>query len=132
MSHGFCRIHDAQTHEVHETTYRNGNERDDCFALPVMIDDRTVLECVRCGRAFGIFVRRHHCRLCGNVFCDGCTQQRAYLPQHFYSSQAAASRSILPNTVTSTTSSNNSSNTTNDNSNTSTTNTTNTNTNSVL
>jgi len=23
-----------------------------------------------CGRAFGVFTRKHHCRLCGEIFCD--------------------------------------------------------------
>ena len=25
-----------------------------------------------CGQEFGLLRRRHHCRLCGNVFCDAC------------------------------------------------------------
>mmetsp|Transcript_35738 Transcript_35738/g.70161 ORF Transcript_35738/g.70161 Transcript_35738/m.70161 type:complete len:225 (-) Transcript_35738:228-902(-) len=29
--------------------------------------------CVQCGEAFTLFVRRHHCRLCGRIFCSSCT-----------------------------------------------------------
>ena len=34
-------------------------------------DDRP--RCRACGVGFGLFTRRHHCRCCGDVFCDGCT-----------------------------------------------------------
>eukprot|EP01062_Namystynia_karyoxenos_P077967 TRINITY_DN7952_c0_g2_i3.p1 TRINITY_DN7952_c0_g2~~TRINITY_DN7952_c0_g2_i3.p1 ORF type:complete len:870 (+),score=225.45 TRINITY_DN7952_c0_g2_i3:234-2612(+) len=29
-------------------------------------------ECRICGKSFGVFVRRHHCRGCGRVHCDAC------------------------------------------------------------
>jgi len=29
--------------------------------------------CVGCGAGFGLFSRRHHCRLCGFIFCSKCT-----------------------------------------------------------
>ncbi len=28
-----------------------------------------------CNKGFGLMTRRHHCRLCGKVFCDACTSQ---------------------------------------------------------
>lgn len=28
-----------------------------------------------CNKAFGVMTRRHHCRLCGKVFCDACSSQ---------------------------------------------------------
>ncbi|CBZ27962.1 conserved hypothetical protein [Leishmania mexicana MHOM/GT/2001/U1103] len=79
-SSGFTRIYERTTGEVYETTYCDGNERDDCFTAPVMIDDTAAAECGQCGTAFSFFLRRHHCRLCGDVFCDACTQHRASLP----------------------------------------------------
>ncbi|GET89505.1 FYVE zinc finger, putative [Leishmania tarentolae] len=79
-SSGFTRIYERATGEVYETTYCDGNERDDCFTAPVMIDDDNAAECGQCGTAFSFFLRRHHCRLCGDVFCDSCTQHRASLP----------------------------------------------------
>lgn len=27
-----------------------------------------------CGAAFGVFLRRHHCRACGGIFCDACSR----------------------------------------------------------
>ena len=29
--------------------------------------------CGLCGAEFGLLTRRHHCRRCGDVFCDDCT-----------------------------------------------------------
>lgn len=38
-----------------------------------------VLSC-RCGTAFGMLIRKHHCRACGEVFCYVCTEKRAAVP----------------------------------------------------
>ena len=32
--------------------------------------------CVKCNGAFGILVRKHHCRACGNVFCSKCLAKK--------------------------------------------------------
>ncbi|MGC1547261.1 MAG: FYVE zinc finger domain-containing protein [Rhodanobacter sp.] len=37
------------------------------------IADDTRANCVWCGSAFGTFRRRHHCRRCGEIFCDTCS-----------------------------------------------------------
>ena len=39
-----------------------------------------VNECMQCGAAFGFFRGRHHCRRCGGIFCDACSQARVLLP----------------------------------------------------
>ena len=33
--------------------------------------------CRGCERAFGLLLRRHHCRRCGRVFCDACSSRTA-------------------------------------------------------
>ncbi|GMM35243.1 1-phosphatidylinositol-3-phosphate 5-kinase [Saccharomycopsis crataegensis] len=35
--------------------------------------DNSVKECFSCGKPFTTFRRRHHCRLCGQIFCNDCT-----------------------------------------------------------
>lgn len=33
-------------------------------------DDRSVFDCYICLRPFGLTLRKHHCRVCGNIVCD--------------------------------------------------------------
>ena len=37
------------------------------------MDDSLVPQCPHCGNNFGMFRRRHHCRLCGGVLCGSCS-----------------------------------------------------------
>jgi hypothetical protein len=48
------------------------------------IEDQQVSACMRCNTSFGLFMRKHHCRWCGLVVCDSCSQGRAVLPRLGY------------------------------------------------
>ncbi|CAD5227411.1 unnamed protein product [Bursaphelenchus xylophilus] len=37
--------------------------------------------CFRCRVEFGVFTRKHHCRNCGQIFCDKCSNRQMVLPQ---------------------------------------------------
>lgn len=39
-------------------------------------------ECFRCRTSFGLLTRKHHCRACGQIFCDKCSGKQSYLPQY--------------------------------------------------
>ncbi|KAJ2619032.1 hypothetical protein GGI26_006152 [Coemansia sp. RSA 1358] len=41
--------------------------------------DEATQICHQCSRRFTLFLRRHHCRRCGLVFCDSCSQRRLLL-----------------------------------------------------
>ena len=41
----------------------------------VWINDNMVTHCHNCKSEFGFFIRKHHCRNCGNIFCRTCTNQ---------------------------------------------------------
>lgn len=43
------------------------------------VPDEAASKCTSCGTDFGAFVRRHHCRNCGDIFCDKCTHGRIAL-----------------------------------------------------
>ncbi|KAF6163804.1 hypothetical protein GIB67_016144 [Kingdonia uniflora] len=43
------------------------------------VPDEAVAKCTSCGSDFGAFLRKHHCRNCGDIFCDKCTQGRIAL-----------------------------------------------------
>lgn len=46
------------------------------FWLP----DDTASACLACQAEFGVVRRRHHCRGCGLLLCDECTQRRVLIP----------------------------------------------------
>ncbi|XP_073059742.1 protein FREE1-like [Primulina eburnea] len=43
------------------------------------VPDEAAPKCKACGTDFNAFVRKHHCRNCGDIFCDKCTQGRTAL-----------------------------------------------------
>ncbi|KAJ3439450.1 early endosome antigen [Anaeramoeba flamelloides] len=43
---------------------------------PVWEEDNQANSCYNCGTKFTFTKRRHHCRLCGNIFCNTCSSYR--------------------------------------------------------
>lgn len=39
------------------------------------MSDKVCKVCFDCGRPFGLLRRRHHCRLCGQIFCQACSSR---------------------------------------------------------
>ncbi|KAJ2832224.1 hypothetical protein J3B01_004958 [Coemansia erecta] len=50
-----------------------------CLPESAWEPDEATQTCRQCSRRFTLFVRRHHCRRCGLLFCDTCSAQRALL-----------------------------------------------------
>jgi|JI10StandDraft_1071094.scaffolds.fasta_scaffold22439_5 hypothetical protein len=44
------------------------------------VEDETVLECTSCLRPFSVWFRRHHCRICCQIFCDECANNFIVVP----------------------------------------------------
>lgn len=44
------------------------------------VDCKNVQTCLRCGIAFSFLVRKHHCRMCGRVFCGDCAGHHMPVP----------------------------------------------------
>lgn len=42
--------------------------------------DATGKECYECYEKFNAFRRRHHCRLCGQIFCGKCSNRQVNGP----------------------------------------------------
>lgn len=40
------------------------------------LPDDQVLQCALCNREFSSVVRKHHCRLCGDIFCETCSARK--------------------------------------------------------
>jgi hypothetical protein len=45
--------------------------------VPIPEFEAGTLQCSQCSRSFGLLTKRHHCRCCGSVVCDGCSTGRA-------------------------------------------------------
>lgn len=43
--------------------------------------DGSLLTKCLCGASFGMTIRQHHCRSCGQIFCWACTEKRVVLPE---------------------------------------------------
>eukprot|EP01126_Amoeba_proteus_P025120 TRINITY_DN2511_c0_g2_i3.p1 TRINITY_DN2511_c0_g2~~TRINITY_DN2511_c0_g2_i3.p1 ORF type:complete len:222 (-),score=51.79 TRINITY_DN2511_c0_g2_i3:90-755(-) len=53
---------------------------------PEWLQDCDVHSCMLCSVQFSFFIRRHHCRCCGKIFCSACCNQQMVLPHLDYSS----------------------------------------------
>jgi len=55
-------------------------EKESLFYPPLWVPDSYVERCRICTKAFTVIRRKHHCRQCGNVFCNNCSNHFVYLP----------------------------------------------------
>eukprot|EP00755_Sulcionema_specki_P028643 Sspe_Gene.90366::Locus_61931_Transcript_1_1_Confidence_1.000_Length_1162::g.90366::m.90366 len=51
---------------------------------PLMVDSKSVTNCMSCEVSFTLTVRRHHCRVCGQVFCNKCCGTKLHIPSLGY------------------------------------------------
>ena len=80
----------AQFARVAASDYNHNNHRSGIdssgqpFLEPRWQPDEETNNCTKCHREFDFFWhRKHHCRHCGFIFCDGCSKQLALLPVAF-------------------------------------------------
>lgn len=53
---------------------------------PTWVLDGDKAHCTTCETKFHLFLRRHHCRSCGMIFCDACSSKRIAIPALGYRS----------------------------------------------
>ena len=46
---------------------------------PFLVPDNKAEICFKCLSKFSLTFRRHHCYLCGNVFCKNCTSKNIHI-----------------------------------------------------
>ena len=81
---GSVRLFDTARNEVHDCWFVHGSEETGAFLVPQTVSDGLVAKCSGpCGQDFSFFLRKHHCRGCGRIFCDACSNQRGPVPPHF-------------------------------------------------
>ncbi len=47
--------------------------------IPRWLPDAIAFDCGLCSSEFSMFTRKHHCRFCGDIFCNNC----CYRFEHF-------------------------------------------------
>lgn len=52
---------------------KDGMKSGNFISKEYWMKDETSTECFTCGRPFTTFRRKHHCRICGQIFCSTCT-----------------------------------------------------------
>ncbi|SNX85550.1 uncharacterized protein MEPE_04259 [Melanopsichium pennsylvanicum] len=62
-----------------KVTLRRGPVMREQNLQPQWERDEEARDCRGCGRHFTFFLRKHHCRRCGRIFCDSCSSKRAQL-----------------------------------------------------
>lgn len=50
--------------------------------------DNVVKSCSHCGVPFSLTIRRHHCRMCGHIFCNNCSNFRDEIPEDLVTDNA--------------------------------------------
>ena len=60
------------------------------------VNDNSVTKCHRCGVAFGFMTRRHHCRMCGRIFCDPCSGVKVVIPERLRTIMPSSPPSLIP------------------------------------
>jgi len=79
--------------------YINGDRRSVSRApleRPEWVPDEFGFRCVSCRMEFGVFLRRHHCRSCGDIFCDRCCHNWEKLPTLKYNSSVRVCNTCRP------------------------------------
>ncbi|CCD26533.1 1-phosphatidylinositol-3-phosphate 5-kinase NDAI_0H03600 [Naumovozyma dairenensis CBS 421] len=49
------------------------NKKNGIISKQYWMKDESVNDCYDCGKPFSTFRRKHHCRICGQIFCHYCT-----------------------------------------------------------
>ena len=49
------------------------------------VNDESVTCCYICNKTFSLFIRKHHCRFCGKIFCGDCVNYQAIIPKELLS-----------------------------------------------
>jgi len=82
---GFCSNHKhfvapGELSRICDNCYKHFRSTPDKSAAAAWIPDNECSGCMVCSTSFTVFRRRHHCRSCGKVVCDSCSEKRLLLP----------------------------------------------------
>ncbi|GAA5980639.1 hypothetical protein JCM5350_003574 [Sporobolomyces pararoseus] len=72
----------------------------EAYHAPVWVPDSKADKCMRCGDSFGLWRRKHHCRLCGGVVCWACSTKYFIIPGYLLSSSMSSTTSSTTSITT--------------------------------
>ncbi|KAL6065425.1 Pleckstriny domain-containing family F member 2 [Balamuthia mandrillaris] len=58
----------------------DGDEEEEEYDAPIWVNDQEFKECMLCTIKFTAIRRKHHCRKCGKLVCNKCSEKRWELP----------------------------------------------------
>ncbi|XP_078680915.1 phosphatidylinositol-3,5-bisphosphate 3-phosphatase MTMR3-like [Branchiostoma floridae x Branchiostoma belcheri] len=64
--------------EMSDVSWEQVEERD--ASVTLWVPDHAVNRCMGCNLEFWMARRKHHCRSCGHVFCDICSEKKISIP----------------------------------------------------
>ncbi|KJE91537.1 hypothetical protein CAOG_02665 [Capsaspora owczarzaki ATCC 30864] len=78
--------------------WMNPDERPTPFQLeePGWRADTTCNACMACNEGFSFFVRRHHCRRCGDLFCSSCCENELQVMRLGYQDPVRVCKACKP------------------------------------
>jgi len=73
---------DNNTSNTTTSTTNNDNNNTNAQISESWIPDTNIQsqQCHNCKKQFTTIIRKHHCRLCGNIFCSNCTKYKCLIP----------------------------------------------------
>lgn len=74
-----CEFRVPTNEAPNKVALRRGPAMREQHLQPQWERDEEARDCRGCGRHFTFFLRKHHCRRCGRIFCDSCSSKRAQL-----------------------------------------------------
>ena len=48
----------------------------------IWIPSKKITKCYGCKETFGYWLRKHHCRMCGRIFCYDCVKWEQFIPSY--------------------------------------------------
>ena len=76
---GSLRVTLSQLESVAPTEVASGRQVDRYFTKDNWVPNSAAAECMQCAQRFSFFVRRHHCRRCGELLCASCSCNRVLI-----------------------------------------------------
>ncbi|XP_057325171.1 RUN and FYVE domain-containing protein 2 isoform X2 [Microplitis mediator] len=70
-----CELREAVDNAQYQAANNEGTN-----GAPTWANDRLVTNCKGCNREFNLTRRKHHCRNCGKIFCNSCSDNTIALP----------------------------------------------------